>query len=1104
MAPTQYPSRPTQTEDLVGRLKSRDTDPKEVEALQALSNKMIRVFQKEPLPYDVREAAALASIVTAKDYGDLFQAFVDGVTHKDHPEYLIGLETITKVFKDKPPLSYGLEAVAPSPLIKTEDQDCFRTFVNVIIVGGIQDGNNVDRKLSEGFKAIIEKVRADLPSSLSKGAFDKINNAISGTANCTDLDPKLLIGLIFALNRAEGVKWAGMRFGPLVDHLRRRLEDAVNQVEEETQYQLVPLLRIPNDEGPYKALWRHVRTIGEGTAKLASAVSTMDPSRLFDGLTTLQDFPDLLASMRDVFEALSNLYNGVEDATPRQKSWYAALRCADFLIDTKAFHHLEALVLKIPRNQEKEFLCGLYAHLEQAWVVGDAFARGEIVRFLDQVLVKIGSISKHPCVREWVKLIADTLEQPNWKNTVQPVPQSSLQRLLLRKKKEYAPTISKPERRDETLSRDLLEKAWSDCNEANVFYADIKIREHYLQNEEAPLKVERLSGDSLSMDRCYINLALVEQQGRNVSRSEEGDTKPQSSQFSLHARLKIETPPLDNQVSLDSLFSSRKAQDGKEALPERILIRGQAGVGKTTLCKKIVHEYLHGKIWPGLFTRLLWVPLRTLKGSSTDLKGWLRNNYFRAGDGDILARALIQAIGEPNTYGKTLFILDGQDEVRHESERETPGILKELLAQSHVIITSRPAGISLAHTGRIDLELETVGFYPDQVVAYIKKAAPDQAEEIQSFIQEHWLIQGLVRIPIQLEALCYSWDARTVNSGLVPKSMTTLYQAIERKLWKKDSARLGKSTVNEAKRALDNEIKLQVLREISFLRGLAFTGLFNDAIEFDAPILDIIWKHWNVVMGFPPSGEIRSENLADLSFLRSSDTSLSESRSYHFLHLTFQEFFAAQYFVEYWKSDKLLPCLVLNSGNFEPIKAENFLRKEKYNARYDILWRFVVGLLQVDCDETHNEQQLCRFFKKIEGQPRDLLGPAHQRLVMHCLSEVVLPQKIPEFNQLRADLEGHLLLWAEFECNLQGYSCLAAEMEFPEYILELVLRESPEDMKTKILKSLSERPKISTSIMDLVASWLGDNVLRSLKIEALNMFQYQSQRSTCQKESLEK
>jgi hypothetical protein len=60
-----------------------------------------------------------------------------------------------------------------------------------------------------------------------------------------------------------------------------------------------------------------------------------------------------------------------------------------------------------------------------------------------------------------------------------------------------------------------------------------------------------------------------------------------------------------------------------------------------------------------------------------------------------------------------------------------------------------------------DFELETVGFYPDQVKAYLQATFTDQkrVEDMQSYLQSHQLIQGLVWISIQLDALCYTWDS---------------------------------------------------------------------------------------------------------------------------------------------------------------------------------------------------------------------------------------------------------------------------------------------------------------------------------------------------------
>jgi hypothetical protein len=165
-----------------------------------------------------------------------------------------------------------------------------------------------------------------------------------------------------------------------------------------------------------------------------------------------------------------------------------------------------------------------------------------------------------------------------------------------------------------------------------------------------------------------------------------------------------------------------------------------------------------------------------------------------------------------------------------------------------------------------------------------------------------------------------------------------------------------------------------------------------------------------------------SDDILDrLSFLRTSDAS-SQDKSYHFLHLTFQEFFAAQYFVRCLISEpsKLLLCLKLvyaKGKNTMKISPEKFIQEERYGGRYDVFWRFVTGLL-------HNidEEQVRSFLKKIEREPRDLLGPAHQRLLMHCFSEIRLSEDSElaghgndPLQYLRKKMELGCIQWSHYE-----------------------------------------------------------------------------------------
>jgi HEAT repeat protein len=590
------------------------------------------------------------------------------------------------------------------------------------------------------------------------------------------------------------------------------------------------------------------------------------------------------------------------------------------------------------------------------------------------------------------------------------------------------------------------------------------------------LEIERLSGALLPMDRCYINLAIVEQPGEKATR-----TKPEGkpSPFSLHARLKINTPAEESGVLLPCIFNPRKTRDGHVKQPSRILIRGRAGVGKTTLCKKIVHDFTYNRIWRDLFDRVLWVPLRNLKQDARrNIAGYnlghlFRDEYFSQHfEGSSLAQVLWRTV-EGARRDRTLFILDGLDEVSQDLEGHMLHFFKELLDQPRVIITSRPHVVLPPGINPIDLELETIGFNPDQVNIYIKMAFGnlemggideidlEKPREIQAYLREHQLIQSLVRIPIQLDALCYTWDTFTSNSA--PQTMTAIYIAIEEGLWKKDIVRLQKRHDGQPITSYHIEnlgrdgIESLLEAEIHLLEGLAFTGLYNDIIDFRP-------EHWKAILRQFTNSNSRvlpDKTIQRLSFLRTSSHS-SKEYSCHFLHLTFQEYFAARYFIRQWRAGQNLQYLNL-AGITECIKItpKTFLGQHKYSERYDIVWRFSAGMLESD--------EISRFFNELEQEPIDLLGPAHQRLIIHCLSEVDPSTELPT----RPNLESRLLQWLLFECDSTGISFLARESEFPDEVLNTALEASSNHVKLVILRELQNvgrdlSRKITTTLIELL------------------------------------
>ena len=194
-----------------------------------------------------------------------------------------------------------------------------------------------------------------------------------------------------------------------------------------------------------------------------------------------------------------------------------------------------------------------------------------------------------------------------------------------------------------------------------------------------------------------------------------------------------------------------------------------------------------------------------------------------------------------------------------------------------------------------------------------------------------------------------------------------------------------------------------------------------------------------------------------------------KQKNYHFIHLTYQEYFATRYFVRKWKDHGQPENVFKRQQKIDPAK---FLQRHKYSTHYDVFWRFVSGLL--DSGDKRDMGTPC-FFQNIEEGLCDLLGPVHQRLVMHCLNELVLHE--PNFSQFQSKLEDQLSQWLLFECKfMKKPPQLTRERELSDWVLLRALAKASDEMKILILKSLISRPVIQASIIEWASSWLNDSI----------------------------
>ena len=645
-----------------------------------------------------------------------------------------------------------------------------------------------------------------------------------------------------------------------------------------------------------------------------------------------------------------------------------------------------------------------------------------------------------------------------------------------------------------------------------IAQADAAIRGYYTTGNR--LRIERLSGETLSLEKCYINLSLTDR-----TRAKETE----NISFSMRTRTRLGTSGAGEQITLQEIFMPRELSDGTVIEPRRLFIQGRAGVGKSTLCKKIAHEFLHHK-YSNQFDRLLWVSLRRLRGKP-ERYGWqdfIKDAYSpQVDDWDETVSTISKGLLDRNYLGRTLFLFDGLDEISHGWKRDDP--MYEFIADvifdaPNIIVTSRPQANSF-DVGRFDLELETAGFTPDQINMYIDNCIKDKEliPRIKELIKQKPLLQDLLCIPIQLDAFCCTWPDRAcsvtdsksgtrqgqpnTSYGDDLSTMTTLYQSIVNELCIKDTDRLGRAA--QPRRLHPTRIRALLKDELDFLEELAFQGLTNGIATFTPDQQDMV-----------ESLSCKNEStmhdsfvLERLSFLRTSDIDQNPSkRNYHFLHLTFQEFFAAKHFVRHWKTNTDLICLdLVSKSDAAQVKASpvKFLQTEKYNLRLNIFWRFVTGLMQARTYEQSEPQtpyspsgnpgnnDVVAFFAHLNEEPLDLLGAIHRRLIMYCLNEVLADHR-QEIQALYKSQQDLLRDGLNAEYKTTGLVTLAQEAEFPESILCDLLQNEGSIPYRNVLRAVKNRQFVTTKMMDIVAGLLDGSFPLKTRMPAMELICYGS------------
>ena len=413
---------------------------------------------------------------------------------------------------------------------------------------------------------------------------------------------------------------------------------------------------------------------------------------------------------------------------------------------------------------------------------------------------------------------------------------------------------------------------------------------------------------------------------------------------------------------------------------QQVLVLGRAGIGKTTFCQYVAHQWSNGDIWPQ-FDLVILISLRNL----TETRYRARRRPYRLID--LVKKEYYSCIPFPPEHetfiekqcadpdnSRILWLLDGYDEFAPSMPEHLKDLFEGLRTTHHHIITSRPYLNTLPHA----VKMEITGFTDNNIENYVKQFfdhiedksydASSRSKDLLNFLKSKPSIWGVAHIPINLELICNIWT-NVDWSKTKELTMTALYDNIIEWICRQYLTKQKNESIQMTKK----KIYKNCSTELSFLETLAFKAMENSTIILQSDLLEQTFD----MMRISPKDRTRFLNIGILKSLDDQQTGnhIETSKDHYFVHLSFQEHFAAQYLVN-----------ALKGTSSQQELAIKFIKNSKYHQRYVLVFTFAAGLL-VD-----NYYESCRntFWNALLEEPRDLVGLRHFELIVSCLEEANL------------------------------------------------------------------------------------------------------------------
>ena len=335
-----------------------------------------------------------------------------------------------------------------------------------------------------------------------------------------------------------------------------------------------------------------------------------------------------------------------------------------------------------------------------------------------------------------------------------------------------------------------------------------------------------------------------------------------------------------SEIGVDDIFGSTEKDNDP-----LVLVEGSPGIGKTTFCLKLAHDWANGAM-PCNFPSFKLVFLLKCR----DMKGDIVEDIFEQLLPEDLKEKtkefLVNFLGDLNNQKQILIILDGLDELPEELEDRVNKVLgRKKFPLCYVLATTRhEKGIHTREQFQFDTCLAIEGFSEENSFEYIRKhfrnigtEHSSKGERLIEEIKQNPLLDDLRSNPLNLLLLCVVYEDQ---EGSLPSSITDLYQTIVRCLLRRYCAK-GKLKASEKDEDLDKQFEIAILA----LGELAWKCLLNDRLSFYEDELEELER----------SNENIVARRLGLVYKEESLKQLKPRHTYIFLHKTFQEYLAASY-----------------------------------------------------------------------------------------------------------------------------------------------------------------------------------------------------------------